>query len=84
MRKGILNRGAVQKCRQKELEYTDRLEKDRTALIHDNEILQRVKIHVELSGVLDLARRVLQAQGAGVDTTTVVLAFYNQPQNYSS
>ena len=77
MTRRMLNRASVQKCRRKQRERTNRLELERNALIHDNEILRRVKVYVEQSGLYDIIRHVQRAQAAGLDPTSIVVAFVN-------
>ena len=73
----MLNRASVQKCSRKQRERANRLELERNALIHDNEILRRVKVYVEQSGLYDFIRSVQQAQAAGLDLTSIVVAYFN-------
>ncbi len=77
MTKRMLNRASVQKCRRKQRERANRLEQERNALIHDNEVLRRVKVYVEQSGIYAIICRVEQAQAAGLDPTAIVVASFN-------
>ena len=77
MTRRMLNRASVQKCRRKQRERANRLELEHKALIHDNEVLRRVKVYVEQSGFYDIIRSVQQAQAAGLDPTSIVVTSFN-------